>query len=115
VPANPNPKENTMPNLKQAAALILSTLAIGAASADYGQPAPEGSHARVLKLKPGSKYLNVTDGETVKFDVDGKCFTWTVGTFSHQGLFKLSDIAPAGVRAEGVTVYVAPNPIYYGS
>ena len=107
-----------MQTLKQAAFLILSTLAIGSASAgnsaDYGQRAAEGSHSRVLKLKPGAKHFNVTNGETVKFDVDGKCFTWTVRTFAHQGLFKLSDIAPAGVAAEGVTVYVADDPLYIG-
>lgn len=105
-----------MQTLKQAAVLILSTLAIGTASAgnsaDYGQPAADGSHARVLKLKPGAKHFNVTNGETVKFDVDGKCFTWTVRTFAHQGLFKLSEIAPEGVRADGVIVYVADDPLY---
>jgi hypothetical protein len=107
-----------MHTLKNAAILILSTLVIGSASAapsaNLGEPAAEGSHARVLKLKPGAKHFNVTNGETIKFDVDGKCFTWTVRTFAHQGLFKLSDIAPEGVRADGVTVYVADDPLYYG-
>lgn len=33
----------------------------------------------------------------------------------HQGLFKLSELAPAGVRADGVTVQVAADPLCYGS
>ena len=111
-----------MLNLNKAAVLILTTVLAGAASAagmtgtsaDYGRAAADASHDRVVTIKPGAKYANITDGETVKFEIDGKSFTWTVQTYPNQNSFKLSAIAPAGIDADGVTVYVAPNPLYVG-
>ena len=111
-----------MRNLNKTAILILSLVLAGSASAagksgtsaDYGQPAPESAYARVVTLAEGASSVNVTDGETVTFALGGQRFTWDVRTFPNDAAFKLSEIAPAGVAAEGITVYVAPNPLYIG-
>ncbi len=109
-------------NLKNAAALITSTaIAAGAAtaaptrtSADYGVAAHDSAAQRVLTVTPTTKYLDVTDGETVNIAADGKSFTWHVSTYPGQSGFDLGKIAPEGIDAKGVTVYVAANPTYFG-
>ncbi|WP_020653706.1 CzcE family metal-binding protein [Massilia niastensis] len=111
-----------MLNLNKAAVLILSAVLASAASAagmtgtsaDYGRAVADASYDRVVTIKPGMKYANITDGETVKFEIDGKSFTWSVHTYPNQNSFQLSRIAPADIDASGVTVYVAPNPLYIG-
>ncbi|OON59754.1 hypothetical protein B0920_20955 [Massilia sp. KIM] len=109
-----------MLNLNKAAVLILSTVLAAAASAapntanDFGQRVAEAKGTRVITVKPGAKHVNVTNGETVTFDVNGQRFSFDVNTYPNQNVFQLSDIAPAGVQADGVKVYVAANPLYFG-
>lgn len=63
---------------------------------------------RVVNLDKGTTFLNVTQMETVKITVAGKSVTWTFDTLGTP-TFPLSKIIP---EAEGITVYVAPNPLY---
>ncbi len=97
-------------------ALVCAALAGGAhaavsqgGSADYGAPVPAAGADRVVSLRADTKAINVTDGETVTFDANGKRFTWHVSTYPNVAAFDLSRIAAAGVR-----VYVAPNRLYSG-
>lgn len=84
-------------------------------AADYGTPAGAGSAvAQRIVVQPGAKAVNVTNGDTVEFVVDGKTFRWHFDTYISDTNFKLAKIAPAGVAADGITVYVAPNPLYRG-
>lgn len=65
---------------------------------------------RAVTLDRNSPYLNVTQGETVQINVAGKSVTWTFDTFN-TAAFPLANIIPG---ADGVTVYVAPDPLSRG-
>ena len=65
-------------------------------------------------VKQDTKWVNVDDGDTVEFNVDGKSFTWHFDTLRGESAFELSKIAPEGVDAGKVIVYVAANPLYRG-
>jgi hypothetical protein len=81
-------------------------------AADYGTSVAASTDARQITIFPQTKWVNVTDGETVKFDVNGKTFAWNVDTFGRDTSFDLAKIAPTGIQVNGVRVYVAPNPLY---
>ena len=78
--------------------------------ARYGY-ATSGAAARVVKIDSGTKYLNVTRLETVRFDLGSKSVTWKFDTLG-TAPFSLAKVIPG---AEGVTVYVAENPAYTGN
>lgn len=82
--------------------------------ADYGQPAATASTGRIIDLTPNTKYVNLTNGETVQFTMNGKQFGWHVSTYPGLGAFDLKQIAPPGIEAGKIRVYVAPNPLYLG-
>ena len=83
-------------------------------AADYGTSVAASTDARQITISPQTKWVNVTDGETVKFDVNGKTFAWNVNTFSNDSEFDLAKIAPAGTQVNDVRVYVAANPLDLG-
>lgn len=111
-----------MLNLHRAAVLIVSTaFAIGAhaarltgAPADFGMPVPNDAAERTIAVTPGTRHVNVTDGETIRFDVNGRAFTWHFNTWPTIQQFDLEKIAPKEAQASGITVYVERNPRYYG-
>jgi hypothetical protein len=79
----------------------------------FGALAPNGTAMRTLAVTSDTKWLNVKDGETVRFDVNGKKFEWTFNLAKQrEGVVPFSKILPDGVRAGKVAVYVAPNARY---
>lgn len=108
--------------MKLAAILFALSVSIsaGAAASDnsrpttYGHPAKEGTASRVIKISPSTRAINVHDGETVRFNVNGKVFEWTFNIPTRDGVISFSDIAPTETAARGVRVHVAPNPLYFG-
>lgn len=67
---------------------------------------------RTVAITAATKSVGVDQGEVVTFEVGGKSFTWQFDTLRPSGSLDLSAIAPDGVDAHGVRVYVAPNPLY---
>ncbi|NML59846.1 CzcE family metal-binding protein [Massilia sp. RP-1-19] len=112
-----------MMNLKHAALLILSAaIATGASAAgptgeraDFGVAVANTAAERTIEIKPKTKHVNVVDGETVKFAVDGKEFSWHFRTWPSTNQFALEKIAPRDTQANGVTVHVARNPTYFSN
>ncbi|MBZ2209765.1 CzcE family metal-binding protein [Massilia soli] len=112
-----------MLNLNRASLLIASAaIAFGASAAgptgaagDFGAPVANSAAARAFTVKPATKYVNVTDGETVRFAVDGKEFSWHFSAWPGAQQIALDKLAPTGTVAGGVTVHVARNPLYYGN
>jgi endonuclease YncB( thermonuclease family) len=108
--------------MKHSKALITLALAASALSLNadaaaidphmYGAGAPASAAQRVVDVKPGMKYVNVVNGQTVTFNVEGKAFTWTFQLYQQEGVVALSSILPKELHADGVTVYVAPDPTY---
>lgn len=84
-----------------------------AASPNFGTPMHEGNADRTIVLDAATKWVNVTGGETVKFIVNGKSFSWRFDTNNLAPVFDLDQIAPAGMLSgQRIKVYVAPDPLY---
>ncbi len=100
------------------AAILLASLTsaahAGAKPGAYGDAANNASAERTIALTPGTKWVNVTDGEVVRFSKDGRTFACHFSTLNDSS-FDLSAIAPAGVDVKGVRVYVANDPALGGS
>ena len=101
--------------------LILAASAATAGAADVaGTPAQYGRHAltanakREIVIDANTKWVNVTNGETVRFTKDGKSFTWRFEVLGNETSFHLSQIAPADFNVDGLRVFVAANPTYRG-
>lgn len=86
-----------------------------AADPNLGTPVHEGSADRTIVLDAGTKWVNVTGGETIRFVVDGKGFLWLFDVYDTSPAFDLDRIAPAGVLGDrAIKVYVEPDPLYTG-
>jgi hypothetical protein len=101
------------PSLPLAAATLLGLLAAAGAQAAtstrlLGEPVPTEQAQRTVVIGPDTKWVNVTQGEIVRFDAQGRDFA-----FDFDGLpraVNLAAIAPPGTVDHPVTVYVAGNP-----
>jgi hypothetical protein len=86
-----------------------------AASPNLGTPVHDESTDRDIVLDAGTKWVNVTGGETIRFVVGGKSFSWRFDTYSISPVFDLDKIAPAGMLdGRSIKVYVSPDPLYSG-
>ena len=75
-----------------------------------GEPAPLYAASRTILIEPGTRWVNVTGGEIVKFVVGDKAFAWHFNGIA--GTFDLTQIAPQGVLTHSVRTYQAPDPLY---
>lgn len=81
------------------------------ANPNLGTPVHDESADRAIVLDTGTKWVNVTGGETIKFVVGGKSFSWRFDTFSTSPVFELDKIAPAGMLdGRSIKIYVSPDP-----
>lgn len=80
-----------------------------------GSAATATAGTRVIHVLPKTKHVNVTQGDTVKFVVGDKSFTWHFDTLQASASFLLSTIAPASFETHSIRVYVSPNALYYGT
>jgi len=67
---------------------------------------------RTIVIAPGTKYVNVTGGETVQFVMGDKSFGWSFDVVSYVFPFDLNQITPSNMLDHKVLVYIAPNPLY---
>ncbi|HEU0204655.1 MAG TPA: CzcE family metal-binding protein [Burkholderiaceae bacterium] len=94
--------------------------AADAAKAQFGEPGLATSFDRTIAVSPGSRWVNVTDGETVRFvirNAEGteQSFSWHFSTYPSRGHIDLRALAPADINLDHpVEVYVAPNPEFAG-
>ncbi|MDB5989700.1 MAG: CzcE family metal-binding protein [Herbaspirillum sp.] len=100
-----------------AAALILSCASLSAMAANgsgahlnlLGDPAPASAASRVVKIDAGTRYVNVTEGETVQFvAANGQSATWTFDAPFRRSV-KLQKILPTGSLDHAVMAYVHPG------
>ncbi|KAF3996506.1 CzcE family metal-binding protein [Glaciimonas immobilis] len=99
-------------------ALIASTFALVCASAVagpiplsfLGDPGLANGATQTINIQPGTKYVNVTSGQTIHFVSGEKSFTWTFDVGSNVYSFDLNRVAPANALSQPVTVYVAKDP-----
>jgi hypothetical protein len=96
----------------------ISAIAVAATQPNslLGSAAPLAAAAdQQIVITDSTRFVNVTDGSTVRFVVGDRSFNWSfqAGT-PHVAPFDLDTIAPAGLLTHSVKVYVAANPLYYG-
>jgi hypothetical protein len=99
---------------------LATTLAAGLASAApqpidvAGSAAPQQAPAdQVIVITAATRHVNVTGGSTVRFEANGRAFTWNFQNGTEQVIpFDLARIAPQGVLDHPVTTYVSENPLY---
>jgi len=84
-------------------------------AADFGTQVADNAAMRTIAINADTKWVNVTNGETVQFNVNGVSFSWHFDTYQDETSFDLVKIAPAGVMVGNVRVYVAANPLYRGA
>ena|SRR5229473_3306265 len=85
--------------------LFASMSAHALTSADLlGAPAQPAAADRTIVVDGNTKYLNVTKGEIVDLQVNGKEFAWEFDGV--QDRFALNRITPEGLLDHPVTVYV---------
>lgn len=77
----------------------------------YGRPAAASAAQQTIVVTPETRTIHVTNGETVKFEVNGQAYTWKFDLYHQEGVVDLATILPAS-HAEGVKVYVAEDPLY---
>lgn len=72
-------------------------------------PAPGDMVDRVIEIRAGTQYVNVTGGETILFKVGSKSFVRKFYTMLDHGNFDLSEIAPSDLDVRGVRVFCDPD------
>lgn len=75
----------------------------------YGAAVPAQASARTIVVTPQTRWVNVTNGETVTFAVGDQRFTFQFQTYPQTQVTDLRTIAPAGIEVAPVRVYVADN------
>jgi hypothetical protein len=103
-------------------ALAAAGLASGAAQAmpkpfsplDAGMLVENTAGDRSIEIGADTRYVNVTNGETVSFLVDGRRFSYTFDAWNSIAAIDLAKIAPSDVKVPQVRVYIAPNPLGQG-
>src|SRR5688572_30335348 len=93
------------------AAAALAAAALGAHAAVpaslLGDIAATEQAAREIVITPTTKWVNVTQGETVNFTENGQ--TFAIRFDGVESSFDLNRLAPAGALDHKVVAYVAPN------
>ncbi|OWW19686.1 CzcE family metal-binding protein [Noviherbaspirillum denitrificans] len=79
-----------------------------------GDPAPVEAATQTIVISPQTKWVNVTGGDIVRFDVGDKSFAWAFNVGTGISRFDLSRVAPPGVLGRTLYVYMAPDPRYIG-
>jgi hypothetical protein len=81
-------------------------------AADYGSVVMNAGSGRTIDIDENTRYVNVKNGETVRFNVNGQSFSFNFDAWPNEESVALSTIAPAGVAVPNVQVYIAANPLY---
>ena len=74
-----------------------------------GSAASTDSAARTITLTATSRWINVMQGESVRFISGTTEFAWRFDGFGGRS-FDLRQVAPAGALAQPITVYIAASP-----
>ena len=74
-----------------------------------GDAASATEATRTITINPTTKYVNVTEGDVVKFVANGREFAFRFDG-ANNASFDLQRVAPAGALDHKVMAYVAPNP-----
>ena len=79
-----------------------------------GDPAPLNAATETITIRPETRWVNVTGGDTIQFVVGEKSFAWTFNVARNVSTFDLRRVAPPGMLGHRVDAYIAPDPKYLG-
>ena len=96
------------------AMLALAPGAHAMSQAAYGMPAMGGYADCTIEIGDSTRYVNVSNGQTVRFVIGAQSFSYTFNALGNVNALQLSEIAPAGLAVPDVRIYLAPNPLYLG-
>ena len=101
------------------ATIVVGTLSLPSAHAQarapslpayvYGSPADPQEAQRVVVIQPDTAWVNVAQGESVRFQIGASQFGWRFDGRDGRSL-DLQNISPPGVLARSVIVYVVRSP-----
>ncbi len=94
------------------AAFATSTAGAMPRPMDAGRVVMSDTADRDVAVDVSTRWVNVTNGQTVRFTVGGQRFTFVFDAWPSTDSVPLSAIAPKGVTVPDVRVYIAPNPLY---
>ncbi len=85
----------------------------------FGDSAEGGRYDREIVVAPNTRWINVTAGQVVRFVLAdtanaSAAFTWHFDAFSG-GVADLRRLAPDGMVAPNIKVYIAKDSHYSGS
>lgn len=93
----------------------LQSRAPAVAQKRLGTPVSRGENSRVIDIASNTRWINVTQDETIRIRNGSRSFDWQFSTWRASG-FALAQIAPPDFGANpDLYVYVAPNPLLNGS
>lgn len=75
----------------------------------HGSPADPQQVQRVVTIQPDTRWVNVTQGESVRFVVGSAQFDWRFDGHDNRS-FDLQTVAPPGALTRPVMVYIARSP-----
>lgn len=75
-----------------------------------GEAVPLSAAKRTIRIDARTRYVNVTEHETIKFESNGSAFA----IYFRGALygFDLNRLAPPNALDHKVTVWIAPDPLY---
>jgi hypothetical protein len=118
-PFQPNRLEAPTTNYQELIMKIVSALLFAATAAVsfsasaltttdmFGSAVGAGSTQRTIKIDSNTRYVNVTEGDTVTFTNGDQMVSWQFDGVNRD--FPLSEIFPAADNAQNVEVFVQPN------
>ena len=69
---------------------------------------------RLVHIDAGTRHVTVEGGETIRFDSNGRQFSWSFSGPLSVTAFNLRRVAPPGMLERDLMVYIRPNPNYIG-
>jgi hypothetical protein len=92
--------------------LLAATAARADTSAQMlGEPAAAADATRTIEITSATSHVNVSRGDVVRFEANGREFAYRFDTAPDVSSFDLRRIAPAGALDHPVTAYVAPDAL----
>lgn len=81
----------------------------------YGQPlAASAVTTHVVVIRPDTRHVNVQGGDSIRFIVGDRVFSWQFNVARTIDSFDLREVAPPGLLDHAVIAYVSPDPKYLG-
>lgn len=81
-------------------------------SSDAGTLVTKNTADKALTISAVTRYVNVENGQAVRFDVNGRSFDFLFNTWPGDKVVDLADIAPKEFAVPHLPVYIAPNRLY---